>query len=173
VQARARRMALQGSDKQPEARGAVNTGRPATDTYEQAGLLAGIDQGLVAVIARAEPSPGRNTRMLLQPAGGLIARVANSSTAFNHRSATHDMLFVTSWKVDENADRHQSYERQLWLQLKKYTHGFYTNDLAGGVSAAEVAANFGDNYARLARVKRSYDPANLFRLNANIEPAAA
>jgi FAD/FMN-containing dehydrogenase len=163
-------LALQESDKQPAARGAVNTGRPATDAYEQAGFLAGIDQGLVAVMAGAEPSPGRNTSMLLQPAGGLIARVPNSSTAFNHRSATHDMIFVASWKVDENADKHWSYERQLWLNLKKYTHGFYNNDMAGGVTAAEVAANFGENYPRLARVKRSYDPGNLFRLNANIDP---
>jgi FAD/FMN-containing dehydrogenase len=166
-------LALQGSDKQPEARGTVNTDRPATDAYEQAGFLAGINQGLVAVMAGAEPSPGRNTLVLLQPAGGAIARVPNSSTAFNHRSATHDMIFVASWKVDENAERHQSYARQLWLQLNKYTHGFYNNDLAGGVSAAEVAANFGENHARLARVKKSYDPGNLFRLNANIEPATA
>jgi FAD/FMN-containing dehydrogenase len=166
-------LALQGSDKQPEARGAVNTSRPAIDTYEQAGLLAGIDHGLAAVIAGAELSPGRNTRILMQPAGGAIARVPNTSTAFNHRSATHDMLCVVSWKVDEDAARHQSYARQFWLRLKKYTRGFYNNDLAGGVSANEVAVNFAENYPRLARAKKSYDPGNLFRLNANIDPGVS
>ena len=30
---------------------------------------------------------------------------------------------------------------------------------------------YGKNYERLVEVKSKYDPANLFRLNANIEPS--
>jgi FAD/FMN-containing dehydrogenase len=33
-----------------------------------------------------------------------------------------------------------------------------------------VRASYGDNYDRLAAIKADYDPANLFRVNQNIEP---
>jgi len=36
-----------------------------------------------------------------------------------------------------------------------------------------LQASYGDNFARLAVVKAKYDPANLFRVNQNVEPAVA
>ena len=37
----------------------------------------------------------------------------------------------------------------------------------------QVQATYRDNYGRLAKVKRVYDPDNLFRVNQNIVPASA
>jgi FAD/FMN-containing dehydrogenase len=34
-----------------------------------------------------------------------------------------------------------------------------------------LQATYGDNFPRLAALKKKYDPANLFRVNHNIRPA--
>jgi hypothetical protein len=108
--------------------------------------------------------------MLFLHGGGAISRTAASATAFSHRAALHDMIFIGSWPKGDQPSPHEEYIRQTWARLQPFTHGFYVNDMAGGVSPPEVAANYGRNAARLAALKGRWDPQNLFRLNANILP---
>jgi FAD/FMN-containing dehydrogenase len=166
-------LALQGSDQQPNPRLTAKTTPAPRDFYYKAGFAAGINKHLIEAIAGgAEPHPGRNTRFLFQPAGGAIARVENAATAFSHRSVSHDTIATVSWLVDSNLDKHGRYAESFWNGIERHMHGFYNNDMAGAVSPRDVAANFGDNYDRLRRVKQVYDPGNMFRLNANVEPPA-
>jgi FAD/FMN-containing dehydrogenase len=50
--------------------------------------------------------------------------------------------------------------------------GAYPNFMMDDEGEARIKAAFGANYARLAEVKKRYDPANLFHVNHNIHPAA-
>jgi FAD/FMN-containing dehydrogenase len=50
-----------------------------------------------------------------------------------------------------------------------FTTGFYVNDFFNE-SQEEINGTYRDNLPRLLKVKKQYDPTNLFRLNANIRP---
>jgi FAD/FMN-containing dehydrogenase len=43
--------------------------------------------------------------------------------------------------------------------------------MAREVTASEINANYRGNYERLVAIKKKFDPTNLFRLNANVQPA--
>ena len=50
--------------------------------------------------------------------------------------------------------------------------GAYPNFMMDDEYDARLKATYGDNYKRLAALKKKYDPTNLFRVNQNIRPAA-
>ncbi|HEX4779748.1 MAG TPA: FAD-binding oxidoreductase [Usitatibacter sp.] len=151
---------------------ASSTAPRPRETYFQSGFLDVLDEALASMIVEAlSPHPDRRFSMLFLHGGGEIARTDPGTSPFPHRTALHDMIFVATWPRGPGEQEHRAEVTRIWRQLETHTRGFYGNDMAGGVTAAEVAANFGSHAARLAGVKARYDPSNLFRLNANIEPA--
>jgi FAD/FMN-containing dehydrogenase len=103
--------------------------------------------------------------------GGKVNRRAPADTAFPHRSAHSNMMVWNQWfemeSMQERKDRIREV-REDWARLVKYTHGYYVN--LNDEDTISTHANYGDNYARLVKMKNRYDPGNLMHLNANIEP---
>lgn len=59
-----------------------------------------------------------------------------------------------------------------WQAVHPYNFaGAYPNFMMDDEGDARTGAIFGDNYARLASIKKKYDPSNLFQVNLNIRPA--
>ncbi len=147
---------------------------PSAKSPRQLFFRAGLLEGFAALLTGTlvdflQPQPERRISMLFLHAGGAIARVPPAATAFSHRGATHDMIFLSEWNKGSDAEpREAEYAGQAWGRLERFTKGFYVNDMAGGVTADQVADNYRGNFARLARLKAQWDPQNLFRLNANI-----
>ncbi|MEX2529664.1 MAG: FAD-binding oxidoreductase [Gemmatimonadota bacterium] len=151
-----------------------------TDPRAQAGYLKNgfvtrITPGLVTPIVEAlEGHPERGTGVNFVQSGGAIGRVAPEATAFPQRDAEFMMLGGTGWAHGGDADpqEHIGYMRSFWGEhLEPHTHGFYTNDMPLEAVDADVARNYRDNLTRLVAVKNRYDPQNLFRLNANVQPS--
>jgi FAD/FMN-containing dehydrogenase len=144
----------------PRARGA----------YVKSGFMTGISREVIDDVLRGfEPHPERAMAVAFAHIGGAVGRRPADATAFAHRYAKHDLLAVLDWPVETNPAEHIAWLKDYWAMLEPNTHGFYTND-AFDESERRVRANYQGNYERLLELKNRYDPTNLFRLNANIEP---
>jgi Berberine and berberine like len=65
-----------------------------------------------------------------------------------------------------------AWARRLFEALKpQLQDGAYVNNL-GAEGVDRVRAAYGPNMPRLAEIKRTYDPDNVFRMNQNIQPQA-
>jgi FAD/FMN-containing dehydrogenase len=107
--------------------------------------------------------------------GGAVERVANDATAFAHRSAANLLWIIGLWE-DPAADPgpHRAWVDDVLEATRPHsTGGVYVNALESE-GAERVRAAYGEaTFERLRRVKRAWDPDNVFRLNQNIPPAEA
>jgi FAD/FMN-containing dehydrogenase len=106
----------------------------------------------------------------VQQSGGAISRVPNDATAFSHRDAAGNLLAIAEWPFGQNGDEHIAWTRGYWANIEPFIQGFYSNDVTPEDTSQTINANYRENYPRLVALKNKYDPTNLFRLNANIEP---
>lgn len=128
---------------------------------------------IVAMIEHGGGLSSPNNGVLLLPMGGAVARVAADATAFRHREASYCMEVGAAWSADdENPQRHIEWADRLWAETRSWAIGVEVNHLADEGSEG-VRRAYGDNYQRLAQIKRTWDPDNLFRLNQNVPPATA
>jgi FAD/FMN-containing dehydrogenase len=119
------------------------------------------------------PSP--NTLSSIWNFGGATARVGAAETAFGDRSMPYMVSFDSVWSDAADDAANISWTRDLWERLGAYgdRDRIYLNFAGHGEdSDALVRRTFGDNFARLASIKATYDPGNVFRFNQNIAPEA-
>jgi hypothetical protein len=75
------------------------------------------------------------------------------------------------WEDPAEDQRVISWARDFFTASAPFaSSGVYVNFLTAD-EEDRVRAAYGKNYDRLAQVKRTYDPTNLFRVNQNIKPS--
>ena len=138
--------------------------------YVKSGFLNSIPDALVTEIIHAsDNAPEWYKGIGLGSLGGAIARVKPDATAYWNRMSQWDLLMFGVWS-DHTQDEHNAQTlRDLWKAFEPFTKGYYVNT-EPSESEQRLRATYGDNYPRLVQLKNKYDPANLFRLNANIRP---
>ncbi|HEY3163174.1 MAG TPA: FAD-binding oxidoreductase [Candidatus Limnocylindrales bacterium] len=104
--------------------------------------------------------------------GGAISRLDEDATAFAGRTARFDLSADSGWDdATEDEARRAWVRRVMAIVEPDAIEGRYANENSD-VGPEETRVIYGDaKLARLADLKRRWDPDNVFRRNHNIEPA--
>ena len=108
--------------------------------------------------------------------GGAINNPHPEDTAFVHRNSRWLMDFGLAWAADDLKDPNwlpgnRLVQDRLFTTLSRYGEGSYQN-FADPALKDWAKAYYGINLPRLSRIKRQYDPNNMFTFPQSIPPAA-
>ena len=116
------------------------------------------------------PSP--ECEVFIGSLGGAINRVPASATAYPHRDIQFVMNVHTRWRDPADDKKCIAWARGVFDAVAPFaTGGVYVNFMPEDEPARVQAGAYGQNYARLSKLKAKYDPRNLFRLNQNVAAA--
>jgi Berberine and berberine like len=134
-------------------------------------FLEHVDRAMASVVLeRLADSDAPMRAVQLRVLGGAIARVPRDATAYAHRSS-RIMAVVVSFHGPDDLARREQWVTSLTDRLRQGDGGAYVNFLMDQGPDGVRAAYPPDTYQRLASIKATWDPANLFRSNQNIPPA--
>jgi len=124
---------------------------------------------IVELVATA-PGEGSFSVSLL---GGAISRMPEDATAYAGRAAAFDVSAETTWDDPSAGEANRDWVlRAMSLLQPDVTLGAYANENAEG-GPEQIRRLYGDaKVARLAALKRVWDPDNVFHVNHNVAPAA-
>lgn len=143
---------------------------PGRQHYWKASFLRQLPAEAIDIVLRhTAQAPSPHTSVGLQQMTGVASRVAPHATAFAHRAEQYDFLILSQWEDPADTPDNIAWTRSLFEAMQPFLEpSVYINNL-GDEGPTRVRAAYGANYDRLAKVKATYDPDNLFRSNTNIQ----
>ena len=116
-------------------------------------------------------SPSDLSLMHLYPIDGAVHEVEPGGTAWSCRDATWSMVIAGIDSDPAKAEELKTWGRGYWQAVHPYNLGGAYVNFMMEEGDERIRATYGDNYDRLASIKKKYDPTNFFRVNQNIKPA--
>ncbi|MFJ3585400.1 FAD-binding oxidoreductase [Streptomyces sp. NPDC090127] len=146
---------------------------PGLRNYWSAEYLNGLpDEAVDAFCARAAriPLPTATQHVLFMMGGAVAAGPADHPIPW--RSAPWAVHPFATWVDPADDERARQWVRDVRADMRPWSTGAVYLNFIGAEGEGRVVAGFGaENLRRLAAVKATYDPDNVFRFNHNIVPA--
>jgi FAD/FMN-containing dehydrogenase len=128
------------------------------------------DQAIDLHVKYGAQLPTMHSTMHIYPINGAAGRVGKNDTAFSFRDANFAGVIVGVDPDVANNQRMIAWARDYWTALHPYSAGGSYVNMIMDEGEDTVKAAYRDNHVRLAQVKATYDPTNLFHINQNIKP---
>lgn len=111
------------------------------------------------------------SQMHLYPITGAASRVGAEDTPWAYRDAKYAGVIVGVSPDPKDADKITKWCKDYWDALHPFSSGGAYSNFMMDEGQERVKASYKHNYNRLAKIKKKYDPANLFSVNQNIKPS--
>ncbi len=110
------------------------------------------------------------SQMHMYPISGAAGRVAKDATPWAYRDAKYAGVIVGVDPDPANADKITKWCKDYWEALHPYAAGGAYLNFIMNEGQDRIKASYKGNYERLTKIKKTYDPANFFKVNQNILP---
>ena len=129
------------------------------------------DEAIALHVTYGAKLPSMQSTMHLYPINGAASRVKNNATPWCYRDAVWAQVMVGVDPDPANKERISAWAKDYWTALHPHSAGGAYVNFMMDEGHDRIRATYGRNYDRLVKVKKRYDPTNLFRVNQNIKPA--
>jgi FAD/FMN-containing dehydrogenase len=146
---------------------------PGLQWYWKADFFKELSDEAIALHAQyGAQLPTMHSTMHIYPINGAAHRAGRNDTAFSFRDADFAEVIVGVDPDPANNERMIQWAKDYWQALHPHSAGGAYVNMIMDEGEDNVKAAYRENYARLAQIKATYDPTNLFHTNQNIKPSA-
>ncbi|GAA2901635.1 FAD-binding oxidoreductase [Pseudonocardia halophobica] len=143
--------------------------------YEKSLEIDDFTEPVIEVLTERLPQKtSAHTALVVYRLDAAYAEVGEQDTAFGGRREPRYELFISPICPDaESLVADRAWAREMWDALRPLGRsiGGYVNEMYEDEENRVLAAYGRAKYDRLARIKGTYDPGNVFHRNVNIKPA--
>ncbi|MDA9983286.1 FAD-binding oxidoreductase [Gammaproteobacteria bacterium] len=140
--------------------------------YWKSEYLPGIEPALCEkAIEHAGNIRSPHSAVILFQLGGALNQLDADHSPVGNRDTRYVFNIAGSWERAEDDSANVGWARAAWSDMKAFsTGGTYINFLTEDEGEERMDAALGKALTRLAKIKRAWDPDNVFRTNRNIKP---
>jgi FAD/FMN-containing dehydrogenase len=142
--------------------------------YWKSEFLPGLSDDLLDVYrAQFEGMQAPANQIVLFHLEGALREHDEDDGAVGNRDAEYACVIQSMYPAGSPTEEHnQAWVRSAWQALEPFsTGGNYVNFQTADEGPERISATYRANLERLAEIKATHDPDNIFRVNRNVVPA--